>query len=580
MKALGINWGFHDSAVALVSSDAGVLHAAEEERFSGCKAETCFPSEALLDCLKSSRVGAADLDAVAVGWHPGLLLLQRCVASHLFRYPAPWSTIQHDLKRAWALANVRKQLVTVDPHFARVKIRFVRHHVAHAASAIGVSGFGRGAYLVIDGRGESDAVSWGRFSNGRAVEHRSRAYPHSIGRVYSAVCRFLGFDKPERAGTVMALAAHGRPRFSREFDSLLALQTTLPIPSLVLGQRYFDLTREARASREMEQLFGVPPRMPGSELEQIHMDIAASLQAHTEKVVLAFMNALSRSTGETHLCFAGGVALNAVINGRARKETGFRHIFVQPAANDAGVALGAAVHELGEMLPNLRLPPMTSALLGPSFSDEEAVAALASAGAEYHKIDNAAACAAGFVADGKVVCVFQGRMEFGPRALGSRSMLADPTALGVKDRLNGLKRREWFRPFGVAVLESRAAEIFQNLRKSPFMLEVDRLAPAWADRLAPVVHVDGTVRVQTVSLDSSPFLTEVLGNLESRTGIPLVLNTSLNTKGKPICCSPKQAIEAWLESGADALVIGRYCATKTARTNPNGAARQPAQDIR
>ena len=503
----------------------------------------------------------SDVSCVGIAWHPGALLIERLLWSNTIRYPVRpsvwWGTLEL-LARILRIPSHLREVTGVPRHF---QVRYVRHHLAHAASAYYPSPFDDAAYLTVDGRGESESMTWGEGRDGRLRQLGSARFPNSLGKLYSAVCRFLGFDRAEKDGTVMALAAYGEPRFRAQFEVLCRLNPERGLGRFELDMRYFDFQDVALPSHEMERLFGVPMRHPSEAISQTHRDIAATLQAVTEQALMCALRELHSITRLPNVVLAGGVALNSVANGQILEQTSFQQVFIQPAANDAGVSLGAALllaHK-GGMGTEKRTRAMTSAALGPEYSDEEITSTLQNvhtAGRPVETPTDLAESVARRLVAGEVVGLFRGRMEFGPRALGYRSILADPRDSRIKERLNRIKGRESFRPFAAAILDEHVSEWLCRGTTSLFMLLVDRFRPDHSARVPGVQHVDGTVRIQTVNGDIDPLFHSIIQAFYRHTGVPLVLNTSLNVRGEPIACSPADAVRVFESSSIDALVVG------------------------
>jgi carbamoyltransferase len=402
--------------------------------------------------------------------------------------------------------------------------------------------------LTLDGRGEHATTSYGLGEGPRLERLGQVNMPHSLGLLYEEVTEYLGFQHAADEYKVMALAAYGEPRHLGEFREILQVGEE--------GQY-------AVLPPELEARFG-PPRRPGEPLEPRHRDVAHSLQAVLEETVLRLARWLHRATEAENLCLAGGVALNSVMNARLRDEGPFQHVWVQPAAGDAGTALGAALWvDACERRAEVRVYSMDHAFLGPEFDDDAIEAFLHWAGVPYQRLASVAEETAGMLARDRVIGWYQGRMEYGPRALGNRSILASPLSASMRARLNAIKGREDFRPVAPVVLEEAAADWFVGAEASPFMLFVYDVRPDRVDRIPAVRHVDGTARIQTVNRAQHPLYYDLLKAFERRTGVPVLVNTSFNTRGDPIVCTPRDAVEAFWASPLDALVIGSFLLTKS-----------------
>jgi carbamoyltransferase len=537
VKVLGVNAVFHDPAAALLV-DGEIVAAAEEERFSRRKhgkppvafSTWELPEQAARWCLRHAGLSPADLDAVAYSYDPALAPPTSDVTD------AVWEGL-----RTLYVERAPRFLATALPGLDPGVVRFVAHHVAHAASAYAAAGWRDCATLVLDGRGESASHLAGHVRGGRLKVLAAQRLPHSLGLVYEELTAHLGFRRASDEYKVMAMASYGQPRFR---DALRACMFTT-------GDGGFHaLAPDWRT---------FAPALDGGDGEgwgPEHADLAASVQRRLEEMLLELASWLHAQTGSPRLALAGGVALNCVANARLHAEGPFDEVWVQPAAGDAGTALGAALHvaaQLGD-----RVQPMRTAALGRGWSEEELGRRLSGAGVAYERVDDVAAVVAEALARDGIVAWFQGRSEFGPRALGHRSLLADPRNPANTERLNDVKGREQFRPVAPMVLETRAREIFSGRLPSPHMLFTHAVAPAWRDRIPAVVHVDGSARIQTVSPDDEPLMARVLERFEARTGVPVVVNTSLNTAGRPMVDDPRDALECFGSAPIDLLAIGPY----------------------
>ncbi|MEV4218323.1 MULTISPECIES: carbamoyltransferase family protein [Nonomuraea] len=533
MRFLGINAIFHDPAAALVV-DGKVVAAAEEERFSRRKhgkrplpfSAWELPEQAAAWCLREAGIGPEDVDAVAYSYDPALVR------------QAPDGDWE-ELRTRYAV-RAPLFLATALPGLDPAQVRYVPHHVAHAASAGLASPWRDCAVLVCDGRGEDVSHLAGRYRDGELEVLATQRLPHSLGLLYEEVTEHLGFMRSSDEYKVMAMASYGTPRHLAELRELIC---TTGDGGFRAGP--VDWNGYAKALQK------------GEPWTADHADLAASVQTRLEEVLLELAAWLHERTGERRLALAGGVALNCVANTRLLAEGPFDEVWVQPAAGDSGTALGGALHlaqAYGEPAA-----PMTSAALGRGFTDEELGAWLEVARVPHSRpADLAAAVAAELAAD-RIVAWFQGRSEYGPRALGQRSLLAHPGHARNTERLNDVKGREQFRPIAPMVLESRAGEIFgRGPTPSPYMLFVHDVHPDWRDRIPAVVHVDGTARIQTVSPAAQPLMARVLAEFECLTGLPVVVNTSLNTAGRPMVDDPRDALECFGSSPVEVLALGPY----------------------
>ncbi|HEY4096958.1 MAG TPA: carbamoyltransferase C-terminal domain-containing protein [Baekduia sp.] len=536
MNVLGINAVFHDPAAALVV-DGRIVAAAEEERFSRRKhgkppvafSTWELPEQAIAFCLQRAGLTPRDVDVVAYSYDPAL-------APGLGDHVAadPWEGL-----RTLFVERAPRFLATLG--FDPAAVRFVGHHVAHAASAHLASPYATSAVIVADGRGERASSLLGRYDTaGRLDPLAIQELPHSLGLLYEELTAHLGFRRSSDEYKVMAMASYGTPRHAGRLAELVRATAdggfrTEPV----------DWATFARA---------LPKGGDGWTAD--HADLAASVQRVVEDVLLELARWLHARTGERHLTMAGGVALNCVANARLLREGPFEHLWVQPAAGDSGTALGAALQAAADAGDDVA--PMSTAALGREWDDDALAAWLDRAGVVYERSDDVAAAVAETLAADGVVAWFQGRSEFGPRALGHRSLLADPRRTANLERLNDVKGREQFRPVAPMVLEEHAREIFTGRHPSPHMLFVHDVAAAWRPRIPAVVHVDGTARVQTVSDREEPLVARMLEAFHALTGVPVVVNTSLNTAGRPMVDDPRDALECFGSAPVDLLAVGPF----------------------
>ena len=587
---LGISAYYHDSAAALLV-DGGIVAAAQEERFSRRKNDERFPVHAVGFCLKQGGIGLADVDAV-VFYDKPVVKFSRMLESFLAIAPAgllawlrvlpTWLSEKLNLRQ-----TIRDEL---DGLPAECPILFTEHHVAHAASAFYPSPFDRAAILTVDGVGEWATTTISRGADNRIEMLSELHFPHSLGLIYSAFTAYCGFRVNSGEYKLMGLAPYGEPRFAGAiYENMIDLK---PDGSFRLNMDCFGFLRGRNmTNRRFEQLLGGPPRDLESPFEQRHMDVAASVQEVVSEAMLRLARQAREVTGEHRLCLAGGVALNCVANGKLQRAGLFDEIWIQPAAGDAGGALGAALEawrqykntqpkEEGEPAwPGAGGDAMRGSLLGPEFSEAEIRQALEAHGAVFEQLNEAAMLerAAELLDSGAVLGWFQGRMEFGPRALGGRSILGDARLASMQSAINQkVKFRESFRPFAPAVLEERAADYFDLTAESPYMLLVadvaqgQRLAgpadePPGFERLKherstlpAVTHVDGSARVQTVGRERHPLFWRLLRQFEQRTGCGVLLNTSFNVRGEPVVCTPDDAYRCFVNTAIDWLAIGPF----------------------
>lgn len=575
MYTLGINAVYHDSSACLVR-DGEVIAAVEDERFTHVKhgkrpvpfSTWELPHHAVDYCLKEAGIDLADVDHVAYSYDPRLLGGARVQAPSI---ALPMKPGEHrppeGLDSPWDplflsyIVNAPAQLVDGAPHHLSARFRrakrearfawhWVEHHLAHEASAFLASPYDEAAVLTMDGRGERATTSYGHFSGGRYRRIGQVDLPHSLGLLYERVTEYLGFLHSSDEYKVMALASYGKPAYLDAFRQIVRLEG---------GGRY------TVADPRLEERFG-PARLRGAELAQRHFDIAHSLQKVLEESVIELARWLREATGARDLCMAGGVALNCVMNARVRDAGLFERVWVQPAAGDAGTALGAALWvDRAQRGDGARRWRMDHAYLGPAYGDDEIEQFLRWSKLPYRRLADVAEETAAILAQNKVIGWYQGRMEFGPRALGARSILASPIDPGMQQKLNEIKDREDFRPVAPVVVEEEADRWFAGCGVAPFMLFVYDVRPDKAHRIPAVRHVDGTARVQTVNRAQHPLYYDLLRAFQRRTDVPVLVNTSFNTRGEPIVCTPRDAVESFWTSPLDALVIGSFLLEKGAR---------------
>lgn len=564
MLTLGFNCYAHHAAAAIVQ-DGIVLAAAPEERFSRVKNDGRFPELAIRYCLNHAGASVADLDQVAFHWKPWTGVPQRA-----------WGVLSAGLQGRRVLAEQggtwRDILLAghhwrtrFDPGFKRHTPFFrVAHHMSHAAGVFFQSAHPEAAILILDGAGEIASTSMGHGQGNKIRLFQEVHYPHSMGYLFVALTQYLGFRPECDEYKLMSLASYGKPTCVPAFRDLV-----MPTADggFRLDLRYFDYHLGGRnpwVSARFVERFG-PVRKADEPLDQRHADIALGLQVALEEVALHMVRHLKRVTGARHLCMAGGVALNSVMNARVLRDGPFETVEVQPAANDAGCCIGSALHVQIAQNGIRRPAPPDHYYLGPEYEDSLCRAALEKAGCEFVTLEREKLIqkTASLIADGNVVGWFQGRMEMGPRALGSRSILADPRAADMKDILNArVKHREGFRPFAPAVPEELASQWFEVDRPSPYMLFVVPVRPQKRTLVPAITHVDGTARLQTVSRTSNPLFYDLLHRYGQETGVPVILNTSFNVMGEPIVCTPEDAVRCYLSTGIDALVVGSCLAVK------------------
>ena len=587
MRVLGISAFYHDSAAALIA-DGRIMAAAQEERFTRKKFDADYPRHAIEYCLNAGGVTLADVDYVAFYDKP-FLKFERLLETYLTFSPRGFRSFRMALplwlrEKLFLKSLLASELKALEPKFDWDKrLAFSEHHLSHAASAFYPSPFQRAAVLTMDGVGEWATTSAG-VGNGHELKIQKEInFPHSLGLLYAAFTYYTGFKVNSGEYKVMGLAPYGIPKYAQLiYDNLIDLK---PDGSFRLNLDYFNYcTGLTMTNERFDALFDGAPRMPAAPLEQRHMDLAASIQAVIEEAVLRLTRSLAEETGEANLCLAGGVALNCVANGKVLRDGKFENIWVQPAAGDSGGALGAALtiyHLYADRPRTVANTPdgMAGSYLGPEFDDGETQTRLKAAGARYAILprDQLLDRTAHALADGKAVGWFQGRMEFGPRALGNRSILADPRDPQMQKKLNlKVKYRESFRPFAPSVLREHVSEWFDIDVDSPYMLMVApvherhrREMTSEEQRLfgidklnvprssvPAVTHVDYSARVQTVHRETNPLYHDLIGRFHRLTGCPVLVNTSFNVRSEPIVCTPEDAFRCFMGSEIDVLAAG------------------------
>jgi carbamoyltransferase len=577
MNILGIN-AYHGNASAAIVCDGRLVAAVEEERFNRVKYAAGFPAQAIAYCLKEAGLKLEEIDHIAVPRNPYARIGTKLwyavrmpsFARERVKVMAKFTGIREALARTFEIEPAK-----ISAHFHRIE-----HHQAHLASTFFVSPFEQAALLSADGLGDFASTMWGAGRGNRMVIEDAIVFPHSLGLYYTAVTQYLGFLKFGDEYKVMGLAAYGQPEQLEAFRDVVRFQTNGRGSGFRLGLEYFVHHRtgpemswaEADRTPALGKLFSEhmarrlgPARAPEEPLEQRHRNLAASLQLRLEEVYLGMLRKLAERTRLKSVCLAGGVAFNCVANGKIFESTPFEQVYVQPAAGDAGLALGAAYYVWHQKLGKKRSFTMEHAYWGPGFSREESRGALDASGLarngfvveELHE-DELAGRAAKIIADGKILGWFQGRAEWGPRALGNRSIVADPRRADMKEILNSrIKHREIFRPFAPSILAEKTGEWFEKSHPSPFMTLAYAVKPEKRGQIPAPTHVDGTGRLQTVARDTNPRYWRLIRTFEELTGVPVVLNTSFNDN-EPIVCRPEEALDCFQRTKMDALVLGDF----------------------
>ena len=574
MYILGIN-AYHGGASACLIRDGELVAAAEEERFKRVKYWAGFPVGAIRYCLGEAGITAYDLDHIGISRDPSANLYKK-VLFVLSKRPS-FNLIRDRLANAAKVRDPKKVLVetlNLDASVLKAEFHNVEHHRAHMASAFFVSPFQEAAILSVDGMGDFVSTMWGVGRGNHFEVMGSINFPHSLGNFYTAVTQWLGFPKYGDEGKVMGLAPYGQPVYLDQMRRIVRLQHDgtfeLDMDYFVSYAEGVTMTWDEGAptmgtlySKKFMDFFG-PPRQPHTEITEHHQNVAASLQAMLEEAEFNLVHVLQRTTDQKALCMAGGVALNSAFNGKVLPNTAFEDIYIHPAAGDAGTALGVCYYIYHQLLGYPRTYVMDHAYAGPRFTNGHIAGVLDGYGLLYDELDEDQLVkrAAEIVAQGDVLGWFQGRMEWGPRALGNRSIIADPRRDDMKDILNArVKHREPFRPFAPSILLEAVGDYFDQTYPDPFMIKVYNVLPEKRAEIPAVTHVDGTGRLQTVHRDTNSLYWQLLKEFENLTGMPVVLNTSFN-ENEPIVCKPEEGIECFLRTKMDTLVIGNYLVRK------------------
>lgn len=567
MKILGISAFYHDSAAALIV-DGEVIAAAQEERFTRKKFDAAFPLESLRFCLKQANLRLADLDEI-VYYEKPFLSFERLIESIISTAPKSFLTFLSAMpiwmrEKLNTRGTLQKHLRKAFPSEAIPRITFSRHHLSHAASAFFASPFESAAVLCLDGVGEwACSSAWvGRGSS--LTPLWEMRFPHSLGLLYSAFTHYCGFKVNSGEYKLMGLAPYGKPIYvDLILKNLLDLKSD---GSFRLNMKYFAFASSMKmTTANFEKLFGFPPRKAEGPMPECYKDMAASIQKVCEEILLRLARSLRRLSGEKRICLAGGVALNCVANGLIAREKIFDEIWIQPAAGDAGGALGAALasyylqHGSSRRLESP--DSMKNVYLGPSYSENEIEDLLRESGAVYTRLSEQELldAAASDLKEQKVVGWFQGAMEYGPRSLGSRSILGDPRDPRMQSHMNlKIKFRESFRPFAPIIMAERSSDIYQDAFESPYMLLVSHVRSSFEGKFPAVTHVDQSARLQTLRQEKNPLLHKLLQSFEKATGCPLLINTSFNVRGEPIVCNPEDALRCFVQTDMDSIYIGPF----------------------
>lgn len=553
MYILGLSCFYHDAAACLLK-DGVVVAAGSEERFSRKKHDSDFPSLAIEYCLNEAGIAAHELDAV-VFYDKPMLKFERLLRSHIHGFPRTFKHFVENMPR-WMGTRLRLPKILKKELGYTGPLMYSEHHLSHAASAFYVSGFETAAVLTVDGVGEWTTASWGVGSGNHLEIKGEIRFPHSLGLLYSAFTWYCGFKVNSAEYKLMGLAPYGQPRF---VDAIRELIHIAEDGSFHLDMRHFSYDKGQRMFNErFEAVLGRERRtLESPDMEEHYKDVARSIQEITNEAMVKMAQSVLDKTGEKRLCLSGGVALNCVANGHILRETSVEELFIQPAAGDAGSAMGAAYVLWNQLLDNPRQPALPTPYLGPSYSPERIQADLDAYSASYQLLSDEELYdkVAELVDNGKVVGWFQGRMEWGPRALGHRTILGDARHPDMRSIINmKIKMREGFRPFAPTILEDHIQEYFQIDRPSPYMLLV---APVQPDKDLPAItHVDGSARIQSINREQDERYFDLLSAFHRRTGCPVIINTSMNVRGEPIVNTPDDAYRCFMRTHMDAIAIG------------------------
>lgn len=568
MYILGLSSYSHESSCSLIK-DGQVLSLLEEERFNREKHTAKYPELAIERCLADEGITIEDIDYFTFFWVPqneikgNLSHFLRYLPSSLNLFKAPSGGELKFFERVSLMRNIGKR---IQHHFnlsQAPKVHFIEHHLAHAASCFFISPFEEAAILTIDGRGESTSTMFARGKGNKIEKLREIKVPNSLGHLYASITDYLGFFPFFDEWKVMGMSAYGKDTYAKDFEDLVHL---LDNGEYRLNLKYFQFHTHGQA-KWMSDFFMTkfgPKRVKKAEYTQHHYDIAYALQKVVEKTGVHLAKHIYKQTQLPNLCMTGGVVLNCLMNKKIIDETPFKEVFIQPVANDAGTSMGSALYYYHQVLDKKRDFIFESPYLGVEYENEMIEPVLKEKGVTYHKSENIAKETAAKIADGKIVGWFQGRMEAGPRALGHRSIVVDPTNAKMKDRLNErVKRREHFRPFAPSVLEEKVDEYFKMPKDqmSPYMILVGDVHEDKKEVIPAVTHADGTARVQTVNKKVNPIYWELIAEFEKITGVPIIINTSFN-ENEPIVCTPQEAVNCFLRTDFDVLAIGDYLVVK------------------
>ncbi|NQS90224.1 carbamoyltransferase [Patescibacteria group bacterium] len=555
MYILGIGGISHDGS-ACILEDGNLLAAAEEERFTRVKHQGGYPKKVIEYCLKKAGISKRDISYIGIYMDYRKRLFKKLGFHGAMMFKKTVTAISRTVHETEILGNILIMERELKRAFPNAKIHFIDHHICHAASAFFVSPFNDAAILIADNLGELATTFLGIGQDAKISKLSEVRYPNSLGVFYSLITGFLGFTVGDAEYKVMGLASYGKPEYLDSFREILTINGP---GSFELNAKYISY---GKLTKKFYKRFGYP-RVPESEISEHHKNLAASLQARLEEVIFELASHLYGVTKKDNLIYGGGIALNSVLNGKLFKNTPYKKIYIQPAPGDNGASMGSAYYIYHQILEGGRTFELDHPYWGPEYYDNEILYELNKNKMKYEICESSSTRAAELIRQGKIVGWFQGRMEWGPRALGNRSILADPTRADMQDIVNKfVKHREDFRPFAPSVLEERASEYFEISQPDPFMLFVVDVLPEKKNSIPAVVHVDGSARVQTVNKDTNPRYWELINEFGRLSGVPVVLNTSFNVRGEPIVMTPRDALRCFYSTGMDYLFLGNYLVSK------------------
>ena len=561
MIILGVNFVFHDSS-ACILKDGKLLVALEEERFTRNKHDVVFPRKSIEECLKLAKLNYDDIDHIAFSFKPSLDIPRK--VAFIFKHPSNLraNLNLHLLRYYWRYRAINKWYKSTFRNTKKPQLHFIPHHKSHIAGSFYASPYNEAALLSMDGSGEWATASLGYGKGIDVAEFKQLYYPYSMGSIYEAITSFCGFKPAYDEGKTMGLAPLGNSAsFINDVRQIIDVSTD---GDLRIDFSYFGFQDGSfnYLSDKFMQKFG-SARLPNQKFEQHHLDVAAAFQKILEEVALKYCKILKEKTKAEYLVIAGGVALNSVMNGRIVRESGFKDVYVMPAAGDNGTSIGAAYYVYNAILKNPRTEAHMNPFIGTEYSNEEIELVLKECKLSFEHYDNIELKTAELLHEGNILCWFQGKMEIGPRALGGRSILADPTKKEMKDKINAeVKHREAYRPFEPSVIQEAASDYFETIVDDPFMLKVCFVKSDKVDMLPAITHVDGSARMQTVHQQTNPRYHKMISEFGKLSGVPVVLNTSFNVMGEPIVESPYHAIRCFFSTGLDYLVIGNFVVKK------------------